>query len=128
MLKYVHFESVFDTLNTCQCIHWDKTQMLKKKYLRTKKVPFFFREYQLITVLLLICDSYMSWCTRFISLKLWGSIPIFDSTSFSISYFLFFIIYFFFIFIFYFLLFVFFVSVFLLLVNKMHGLFDFKTA
>ena len=43
MLKYVHFESVFNTLNTCQCIHWDKTQMLKKKYLRTKKVPFFLR-------------------------------------------------------------------------------------
>ena len=31
---------------------------------------FFFRELQLITVLLLICGSYMSWSTRFVSLKL----------------------------------------------------------
>ena len=33
-------------------------------------LSFFFRELQLITVLLLICDSYMSLKTRFISLKL----------------------------------------------------------
>ena len=32
--------------------------------------PSFFRELQLITVLLLICDSYMSWSIRFVSLKL----------------------------------------------------------
>ena len=37
---------------------------------------FFFREPQLITVLPLICDSYMSWSTRFFPLKLCGiSIP-----------------------------------------------------
>ena len=40
-------------------IHWDKTQMLKKfpsdKMKSTKN-----REHQLIIVLLLICDSYMS--------------------------------------------------------------------
>ena len=37
--------------------------MLKKfpsgKIKDTKNAPFFFRELQLITVLLLICDSYM---------------------------------------------------------------------
>ena len=32
---------------------------------------FFFRKLQLITVLLLIRDSYMSWGTRFVSLKLY---------------------------------------------------------
>ena len=31
---------------------------------------FLIRELQLSTVLLLICDSYMSWSTRFVSLKL----------------------------------------------------------
>ena len=37
----------------------------------SKKIPSFFcHELQLITVLLLICDSYMSWSTRFVSLKL----------------------------------------------------------
>ena len=41
----------------------DKTQMLKifpsDKINGTKNALFFFREHQLITVLLLICDSYM---------------------------------------------------------------------
>ena len=47
-----------------------------------KKCFFFFRKLQLITVLLLICDSYMSWSTEFVSLKLCagfsiiGSIPL----------------------------------------------------
>ena len=36
---------------------------------------FFFRELKLITVLLLICDSYMSWSTRFVSLKLCRDFP-----------------------------------------------------
>ena len=35
----------------------------------TKNTLFFFRELQLVTVLLLIRNSYMSWSTRFISLK-----------------------------------------------------------
>ena len=43
---------------------------------------FFFRELQLITVLLLICDSYMSWSTSFVSLNLWVGLSIFDSLSF----------------------------------------------
>ena len=36
---------------------------------------FFFRKLQFITVLLLICDSYMSWSTRFVSLKLCVGFP-----------------------------------------------------
>ena len=61
-----------------------------------------FRELQLIIVLLLICDSYMSWSTRFISLKLCVGFSIFDSVSFLLK--------------------------FIFLFNKMHGLFDFKTS
>ena len=33
---------------------------------------FYFRKLQLFAVLLLICDSYMSWNTRFVPLKLCG--------------------------------------------------------
>ena len=48
--------------------------MLKKfpsdKMNGTEMSFLFFRERQLITVLLLICDSYMSWSTRFVSLTL----------------------------------------------------------
>ena len=67
-------------------IHWNKTQMLKK-FLRKKqteqKMPsFFFRELQLITVSLLICNFYMSWSTRFVSLKQWVGFLIFDFVSF----------------------------------------------
>ena len=50
-------------------VHWDKTQILKKFSSETingtKKPSFFFRGRQLITVVLLICDSYISWSTRF---------------------------------------------------------------
>ena len=48
------------------------TNITKNK--RYKKCPLFFRELQLITVLLFICDSYMSWSTRFVALKLGFSI------------------------------------------------------
>ena len=48
-------------------IHWDKIRTLKKfpsdKISGTKKPSFFFRELQLITALLLTCDSYMHWST-----------------------------------------------------------------
>ena len=48
--------------------------MLKKfpsdKMSGTEMLFLFFRERQLITVSLLICDSYMSWSTRFVSLTL----------------------------------------------------------
>ena len=40
---------------------------------------FFFRELQLIIVFLLICDSYMSLSTRFVSLKLFVGFYILDS-------------------------------------------------
>ena len=43
---------------------------------------FFFRELQLITVLLLICDSCMSWSTMFVSLKMCVGFSIFDSVLF----------------------------------------------
>ena len=57
-------------------IHWDKT-MLRKFHLDkingTKHaLLFFFCKLQLITALFLICNSYMSWNTRFVSLKLCG--------------------------------------------------------
>ena len=67
-------------------IHWDKTQMFKKspsdKLNDTKMPLFFFRELQLITVSLLICNFYMSWSTRLVSLKLCVEFSIFDSVSF----------------------------------------------
>ena len=50
----------------------------------------------------LICDSYMSWSKRFVSLKLQVAFSIFDSVSFLIK--------------------------FIFLFNKMHGIFDFKTS
>ena len=67
-------------------IHWDKIQRLKKfpsdKINVTKMHSFLFCELQLITVLLLICNSYMSWNTRFVSLKLCVWFSIFHSVSF----------------------------------------------
>ena len=61
----------------------------------------FFCKLQLITVLLLICASYMSWSTRFVSLKLCVGFSIFDFAWFLLK--------------------------FIFLFSKMHGLFDFKT-
>ena len=53
---------------------------VKKSFLWTKqmiqKMPsFFLHKPQLITVLLLICDSYMSWSTSFVSLKTVWNFP-----------------------------------------------------
>ena len=91
--KYVYSESVFNTL-----IHCDKTQMLEN-FPSVQRMPsFFFRKLHLITVLLLICNSYMSWGTQ----KLCVGFPIFDSVSFLLK--------------------------FIFLFNKMHGFFDFKTS
>ena len=80
-------------------IHWHKTRMLKKTSLTQNKMnSFFIREFQLISVLLLI--SSLSWSTRFVSLiACVGSI--FDSVSFLLKFISF-------------------------LFNKKHGLFDFK--
>ena len=73
-----------------QCtIHWDKTQILKK-FLRAKGTfqimhSFFFRELQLITVLLLICVFYMRWSKMFISLKVCVGFSIVVSISFLLT-------------------------------------------
>ena len=72
------------------CISWKSIQVYY----------FFFCELQLIPVLLLICDSFMSWSTRFVSLKLCVGFSVFDSVSFLLK--------------------------FIFLFNKMHGLFDCK--
>ena len=61
---------------------------------------FFFHELWLITVLLLIWDSYMSWSTRLFSLKLCVRFSNFNSVSL--------------------------LSKFIFLFNKMHWPFDFK--
>ena len=74
--------------------------MLKNFPLLEKCTLFFFRELQLIAVLLLIRNSDMS--TSFISLKLCVGFSIFDSVS-SLSKFIF-------------------------LFNEKHGLFHFKTS
>ena len=63
---------------------------------------FFFWELHLITILLLICDSYVSWSKRLISLKLF--------VKFSISNYVLFLLKFIFLF------------------QKMHKLFDFETS
>ena len=87
-------------------IHWDKKQMLQRfpleKINSAKMLCFLFRELQLIIVLLLICDAYMSWSTWFISPKLWVGFSIFDSVLFLLKFTLFF--------------------------NKMHELSDFETS
>ena len=59
-------------------------------------------ELQLVTILFLICDSYMSRRARFVSVKLYVEFSIFDSVSFLLK--------------------------FTFLFNKMHGLFDLKTS
>ena len=77
------WSNVFWYVKVCifwKCIqyimHWDGTQILKIllwiKWTLQKMLSFFFREFQLITVLLLICDTYMNWNTSFVSLKLCG--------------------------------------------------------
>ena len=52
-----------------------------------QKMPsFFFRELQLVTVLLLICDSYMGRSKSFVSLKLCVRFSIFDSVLFLLKF------------------------------------------
>ena len=74
------WSNVFSYVKVCifwKCIqytiHLDKTQVLKKfhsdKTNGTKNVLFLL---QLITILLLIWNSYMRWSTKFVSLKLCG--------------------------------------------------------
>ena len=61
---------------------------------------FFFRELELSTVLFLIGNSYVSWSTKFVSLKVCVGFSIFDSALFLLK--------------------------FTFLLNKKHGVFDFK--
>ena len=72
-------------------INWEKHTSVKKKLYRTKLMlqkmhSFFFRELQLIIVLLLIRNSYTSWSTCFISLKPYVGFFIFDSVSFLLNF------------------------------------------
>ena len=88
-------------------IHWDKTDMLKKfpsdKISGIKHALFFLSfSFFLVKVLFLICDSYMIWSTRFVSVKLYVKFSIFDSVLFLLN--------------------------FTFMFHKMHGLFDFKTS
>ena len=68
------YKSIFILISS---IHYTlRLKVLKKvssdKINGTKLLTFFFGELQLITVSLLICDFYMSWSTRLVSLKLFG--------------------------------------------------------
>ena len=51
-----------------------------------KMSSFFFHDLQLIRVLLSICDSYLSWSTRFVSLILCVGLSIFDSVWFLLKF------------------------------------------
>ena len=77
---YANFFLVKDTLKAFDDFEnkqkgVDKMQVLKKfpsdKINGTKMSSFFFREFRLITVLLFICHSYMSWSTRFLKNCVW---------------------------------------------------------
>ena len=59
MRKYVYSKSAFNTLYV-EIKHKSEKKFPSDKTNGTKNTLFFFRELQLITVLLLICDSYMS--------------------------------------------------------------------
>ena len=66
-------------------IQWDKTQMSKKipsGNINVAKNAFFLHQLQLITILILINNSYMSWSPRFVSLKVCGGFSIFGTVSF----------------------------------------------
>ena len=72
-------------------IHWDKTQMLKNicfgQNKRNKKCLLFsFASSNSSQFFFLICDSYMSWSTRFVSLKLCAGFSIFDSVLFLLKF------------------------------------------
>ena len=80
--KSIHILKVY----SIHYFNWDKAHMLKAfpldKINGTKMPSFFFRELQFITVLLLICDSYMNWSTWFVSLKVCVSLKLCNSVSF----------------------------------------------
>ena len=72
--------------NCIQCtIHWDKTQFLKNfpsnKISRTKNVLFFLSQTPTHHSFTFNLPFYMSWSTRFVSLKLCEGFSIFDLVS-----------------------------------------------
>ena len=71
-------------------IHWDKTQMLKKfpsdKISGLKNTLFFYSRAPTHDSFFSFCDSYMSWSTRSVSLKLCPGFSIFDSVSFLLKF------------------------------------------
>ena len=68
METYIYSDSLFNTLySEIKHKFWKKISFGQNK--RHNKAFFFPSELQLITVLLLICNSYTSWSTRFISLN-----------------------------------------------------------
>ena len=84
--KYVYSVIEFNTLYMKYFMFLEHEIFEYKKFfvhsIQCKKCPLFFNEFQLITVLLLICDSSMSWSTRCVSLKLCVGFSILDSVSF----------------------------------------------
>ena len=98
-VKYLYSESLFNTLYIE--IKTNARKITFRQNERYKKCsPFFARALQLITVLLLIIGSYMSWSTRFIYLKARVGFSIFNSVSIFLN--------------------------FIFLFNKKQGLFDFR--
>ena len=91
--KYICSERLFNTLYL----------ELKHKYEKTlqKNATFFLSRAELITVLLLIRNSYTGWSTGFMYLKVRVGFSILDSVLFLLK--------------------------FIFLFNKKHGFFDFKT-
>ena len=80
MWKYVCSESILNTLR------WNtnvKKNSFQTKWTIQKMSYFSFCELQLITVLVLICDSYMTWSTRCVSCV---GFSIFYSISFLLKY------------------------------------------
>ena len=70
-------------------IHWDKSTNFKKNPFRQNKrykdSLFFLLWVPIHHNFILICNSYMSWSTRFVLLKLCMGFSVFNSISFSIS-------------------------------------------
>ena len=82
--KYVEMTWKFVEIwsSTYQCnIHVESTRI--RRCVPVGKMPsFFLCKLQLITLLLLICNSYIRWSTRFVTLKLSVGFSIFGSVLF----------------------------------------------
>ena len=82
--KYIlKFYSIYYTLRiktSVKKISFGQNKLYKQMY------SFFFPVLELIIVLFLICNCYMNWSTRFVSLKVCEGISIFDSVSFLLKF------------------------------------------